>query len=68
MDAAAIEARRAYKREWNRKNPEKVKAATERYWQKRAREAQEAQQALQTQGKPPAPQAEGMSKDTDDNE
>lgn len=30
-DTAAAEARRAYKREWARKNPDKVKAAQQRY-------------------------------------
>ena len=42
MTDAAKEARRAYKREWNRKNKDKVKAAQERYWNKRAEEAAEA--------------------------
>lgn len=37
----AAEARRAYKREWNRKNADKVKAAQARYWAKKAA-AQEA--------------------------
>lgn len=32
------EARRAYAREWRKRNPEKVKAAQERYWLKRAAE------------------------------
>ena len=32
------EARRAYKREWARKNPEKVRAAQDRYWERRAAE------------------------------
>lgn len=41
LSEAAKEARRAYKREWNRKNRDKVKAATARYWEKRAREAGE---------------------------
>ena len=40
MDKKAIEARRAYKREWARKNPDKVKAAQERYWNKRAEKYQ----------------------------
>lgn len=39
MNEAAKEARRAYKREWNRKNKDKVKAAQQRYWEKKAREA-----------------------------
>ena len=36
MNEKALEARRAYKREWNRKNKDKVKAAQERYWNKKA--------------------------------
>lgn len=32
----AREARRIYKREWNRKNREKVRAAQDRYWNRRA--------------------------------
>lgn len=40
----AAEARRAYKREWARRNPDKVKAAQERYWQKKARQIQESGQ------------------------
>lgn len=36
MTEAAKEARRQYKREWNRKNRDKVRAAQERYWNKRA--------------------------------
>lgn len=37
----AAEARRAYKREWNRKNRDKVKAAQDRYWAKKAQQAQQ---------------------------
>ena len=44
-DNAAAEARRAYKREWARKNPDKVKAAQERYWKKKAAQIQEQQEA-----------------------
>lgn len=44
-DTAAAEARRAYKREWARKNPDKVKAAQERYWKKKAAQIQEQQEA-----------------------
>lgn len=46
MDEKAKEARRAYKREWNRKNRDKVKAAQEKYWTKKA---QQAQQTAETQ-------------------
>lgn len=33
--------RRAYKAEWRRKNPDKVKAANERYWLKKAKSIME---------------------------
>lgn len=33
-----IEQDRAYHREWQRKNPEKVAAAREKYWNKRAKQ------------------------------
>lgn len=36
MDEKALEARRAYKRQWQRDNPDKVKAQQERYWTKKA--------------------------------
>lgn len=42
MNDAAKEARRAYKRQWQRDNPDKVKAYQSRYWDKKAREAAEA--------------------------
>lgn len=32
------EARREYMREWRKKNPEKLRAAQERYWMKKASE------------------------------
>lgn len=32
------ERQRAYKREWRKKNPDKIKAANERYWLKKAAE------------------------------
>lgn len=35
LNEKAIEARRAYKRKWAKEHPEKVKAAQERYWQKK---------------------------------
>lgn len=44
MDDKAKEMRRAYKRAWNRANKDKVKAAQERYWNKRAAAAQVAQE------------------------
>ncbi len=48
MDAKekAAELRREYKRKWNRANKDKVKAAQERYWQRKAEQVlqQEAAQ------------------------
>lgn len=35
---AAVEARRAYQREWRAKNRDKIKASEERYWAKKAAE------------------------------
>ena len=43
MDEKARELRRLYHREWNRKNPDKVKAATERYWKRKAEAAAAAE-------------------------
>ena len=36
MTEAAKEARRAYQREWKRKNRDKLKAAQIRYWERQA--------------------------------
>lgn len=38
MTEAAKEARRAYKRQWARDNPDKIRAQQQRYWQKKAAE------------------------------
>ena len=43
MTDQAREARRQYKREWNRKNKDKVKASQARYWEKRAAAAAQDQ-------------------------
>lgn len=40
MDERAKEARRAYRRAWAKKNPDKVRAQQERYWTKRAKETE----------------------------
>lgn len=44
MTEQAMEARRAYKREWAKRNPDKVKAMQERYWQRKAEQAAEDEQ------------------------
>lgn len=43
MSEEAREAMRAYKREWNRANPEKRRAQQRRYWEKRAKAKQNSQ-------------------------
>ncbi len=43
MTEAAKAARRAYQREWARKNPEKIKAQQERYWARKAAQQQTQQ-------------------------
>jgi len=50
MTEQAAEARRAYKREWARKNPEKVRAQQERFWERRAQEKAQAQIEQRTAG------------------
>lgn len=40
MSEAAREARNAYKRKWAKDNPDKVKAANRRYWERKAQEAE----------------------------
>lgn len=36
MTEQAKEARKAYRRKWAKNNPDKIKAAQERYWEKKA--------------------------------
>lgn len=38
MQELKREARREYQREWRKKNPDKLKAAQDRYWLKKAAE------------------------------
>ena len=47
MTEQAKEARRAYKREWNRRNADKVKEAQARYWERKAQQAQQQEQEEQ---------------------
>lgn len=48
LSEKAKELRKLYKREWNRKNKDKVKAANERYWMRKA-EAAETDEPKQQQ-------------------
>lgn len=41
MTEEAKEARRAYKREWAKRNPDKIRAQQARYWEKKAAEAEQ---------------------------
>lgn len=43
MDDKAKAARRAYKREWARKNPDKCRKYQENYWTKIAEQAEQAE-------------------------
>ena len=43
MTEQAKEARRAYKRQWAKDNPEKVKAQQARYWARQAEKRQQPQ-------------------------
>lgn len=49
MTEQAKAARRAYKREWNQRNKDKVKEAQARYWEKKAQAAQDQQQEQEIQ-------------------
>ena len=42
LDAAAIQARREYQRQWRAMNPDKVRANNRRYWEKKAQEYRES--------------------------
>lgn len=45
MDIKAIEQRRAYKRDWYRRNKDKAREYQERYWNKKAYKAEDAEAA-----------------------
>ena len=42
LSEEARKAKNKYNKDWARRNPEKVKAAQERYWAKKAREMEES--------------------------
>ncbi|MBQ2348358.1 MAG: phosphatase [Clostridia bacterium] len=45
MTPEAREARKAYKREWAKKNPDKIRQYQETFWNKKAQEAAAAAKA-----------------------
>ena len=53
LSEEAKEARRAYKRAWNKANPDRVRAAQARYWEKKAREMTEEQPANESTSQQP---------------
>lgn len=44
MTEEAKKAKNAYMKQWRKKNPDKVKANTARYWEKKARERMEQEE------------------------
>lgn len=52
MTDKALEARRAYKREWARRNPDKIRAQQARHWERKAAAA--AQRQAEQQATQPA--------------
>ena len=51
MSKAAKDARRAYHKAWNAANKDKVKAAQQRYWERKAAELKAAKAAGEDAGK-----------------
>ena len=41
LSEQALAARREYQKQWRKKNPDKVRQKNTRYWEKKAKEAQE---------------------------
>ena len=41
MSDKAVQARREYAKKWREANPDKVKAAQRRYWEKKAKDLQQ---------------------------
>lgn len=58
MTEKAIEARRAYKRQWAKDNPDKIKAQQERYWNKKAAAAEDIEQTESPSESEPAAEGE----------
>lgn len=46
MSDEAVQARREYARKWRKANPDKVKAAQKRYWEKKAKELQQKKESV----------------------
>lgn len=59
MTAQAAEARKAYKRAWAKKNPDRIKQYQSRYWEKKAAAAAEEAEAASRSATPRAEQEGG---------
>lgn len=46
MSDKAVQARREYAKKWREANPDKVKAAQKRYWEKKAKELQKKKESV----------------------
>ena len=47
IESDVLEAKRRYMKEWRKNNPDKVKAAQQRYWERRARRNGQINQELE---------------------
>lgn len=47
LQEKAIELRRAYQREWRRRNKDKVRATNLRYWERKAQKAEQKEGEVQ---------------------
>jgi hypothetical protein len=47
LQERAVELRRAYQREWRRKNKDKVRANNRRYWERKAQKAAQEERQVQ---------------------
>lgn len=46
MSDKAVQARREYAKKWREANPDKVKAAQKRYWEKKAKDLQQEKESV----------------------
>lgn len=51
MSDKALQARREYAKKWREANPDKVKAAQKRYWEKKAKDLQQEKESTTGQAK-----------------
>lgn len=66
MTEEALEARRAYQREWAKAHPEAVRAYKERYWEKKAQQAKADEAEAQDAGQDDESEGQLQKKVDDD--